>query len=67
MPPEKLRYTQNLMADHARSIPDICHELGDIPSGAHLGAGDFRLLHECDDLAVRCLARHGPQERFGAP
>ena len=29
---EKLRYTQNLMADRARSIPDICRKLGDIPT-----------------------------------
>ena len=29
---EKLRYVQNLMADRARSIPDICRELGDIPT-----------------------------------
>ena len=32
MTPEKLRYAQNLMADRTRSIPDICRELGDIPS-----------------------------------
>ena len=29
---EKLRYAQNLMADRTRSIPDICRELGDIPT-----------------------------------
>ena len=29
---EKLRYAHNLMADRARSIPDICRELGDIPT-----------------------------------
>ena len=28
---EKLRYAQNLMVDRARSIPDICRELGDLP------------------------------------
>ena len=32
MTPEKLRYAQSLMADRARSIPDICRELGDLPS-----------------------------------
>ena len=32
MTPEKLRCDQNLMTDRARSIPDICRELGDIPS-----------------------------------
>ena len=32
MTPEKLRYAQNLMADRARSIPEICRELGDIPT-----------------------------------
>ena len=29
---EKLKYAQHLMADKSRSIPDICTELGDIPS-----------------------------------
>ena len=29
---EELRYAQSLMADRERSIPDICRELGDIPS-----------------------------------
>jgi len=29
---EKLRYAQSLMADHTRSIPEICRELGDLPS-----------------------------------
>ena len=29
---EKLRYAQSLMADRTRSIPDICRELGDLPS-----------------------------------
>jgi DNA invertase Pin-like site-specific DNA recombinase len=32
MTPEKLRYAQSLMADHTRSIPDICRELGSIPA-----------------------------------
>ena len=32
MTPEKLRYAQNLMADQTRSIPDICRELGSIPT-----------------------------------
>ena len=32
MAPEKLRYAQSLMADRTRSIPDICRELGDLPS-----------------------------------
>ena len=32
MTPEKLRYAQSLMADRTRSIPDICRELGDLPS-----------------------------------
>ncbi len=31
MTPEKLRYTQHLMADQSRSIPAICRELGDLP------------------------------------
>jgi len=29
---DKLRYAQHLMKDKIRSIPDICKELGDIPS-----------------------------------
>ena len=32
MTPEKLCYAQNLMADQTRSIPDICRELGSIPT-----------------------------------
>jgi len=28
---ERLRYAQHLMADQARNIPAICHELGDMP------------------------------------
>ena len=32
MTPEKLRYAQSLMADRTRSIPDICRELGNVPS-----------------------------------
>ena len=32
MTPENLRYAQNLMADRTRSIPDICRELGSIPT-----------------------------------
>ena len=29
---DKLKYAQHLMEDKSRSIPDICKELGDIPS-----------------------------------
>lgn len=32
MTPDKLRYAQHLMADKTRRIPDICAELGHIPS-----------------------------------
>ena len=32
MTPEKLRCAQNLMSDRTRSIPDICRELGDLPT-----------------------------------
>ena len=32
MTPEKLRYAQSLMRDRTRSIPEICRELGDLPS-----------------------------------
>ena len=32
MTPEKLRYAQHLMADPTRSIPEICEELGDVPT-----------------------------------
>ena len=30
MTPEKLRYAQHLLADRTRSVPAICHELGDM-------------------------------------
>ena len=33
MTPERLRFAQHLMADKTRTIPQICRELGDIPSG----------------------------------
>ena len=32
MTPERLRFAQHLMADKTRTIPQICGELGDIPS-----------------------------------
>ena len=32
MTTEKLRYAQHLMADSTRSIPEICEELGDVPT-----------------------------------
>ena len=32
MTPEKLRYAQHLMADQTRAIPEICSELGDVPT-----------------------------------
>jgi DNA invertase Pin-like site-specific DNA recombinase len=32
MTPERLRFAQHLMADKTRTIPQICRELGDIPS-----------------------------------
>ncbi len=32
MTPERLRYAQHLMADRTRSIPAICHELGEVPA-----------------------------------
>jgi DNA invertase Pin-like site-specific DNA recombinase len=32
MTPERLRFAQHLMADKAKTIPQICRELGDIPS-----------------------------------
>ena len=32
MTAEKLRYAQSLMVDRRRSIPEICRELGDIPT-----------------------------------
>ncbi len=31
MTPERLRFAQHLMADKTRTIPQICHELDDIP------------------------------------
>ena len=32
MTAEKLRYAQSLVADRSRSIPDICSEIGDLPT-----------------------------------
>lgn len=32
MTPQRLRHAQHLMADQARGIPAICHELGDLPA-----------------------------------
>ena len=32
MTPEKLRYAQHIMADPTRSIPEICEEIGDVPT-----------------------------------
>jgi len=32
MTPERLRFAQHLMADKTKTIPQICRELGDIPS-----------------------------------
>jgi hypothetical protein len=32
MMPERLRRAQHLMADRARSIPEICRELNDMPA-----------------------------------
>ena len=42
MTPEKLRYAQNLMSDRTRSIPDICRELGDLPTSTL-----YHYLHAC--------------------
>ena len=64
MTPEKLRYAQSLMADRTRSIPDICRELGDLPSstlyhylradGTLKGPGQqlARLMSPCWDREV---------------
>ena len=45
MTAEKLRYAQRLMADQSRSIPDICRELGEVPTSTlyHYLAADGRL------------------------
>ena len=40
MTADKLRYAQHLMADQARSIPEICQELGNIP-----GSTLYHYLH----------------------
>ena len=32
MTPERLRFTQHLMADKARSVPSICRELSSVPA-----------------------------------
>ena len=45
MTAEKLRYAQRLMADRTRSIPDICRELGELPTSTlyHYLAADGTL------------------------
>ena len=45
MTAEKLRYAQRLMADRTRSIPDICRELGGLPTSTlyHYLAADGTL------------------------
>ena len=47
MTPDKLRYAQHLMADQTRSIPEICGELGDIPTSTlyHYLCADGTLKH----------------------
>ena len=45
MTAEELRYGQRLMADRSRSIPDICRELGEVPTSTlyHYLAADGAL------------------------
>ena len=47
MTAEKLRYAQSLMADRDRSIPEICRELGDLPTSTlyHYLHADGTLKH----------------------
>ena len=47
MTAEKLRFAQSLMADRDRSIPEICRELGDLPTSTlyHYLHADGTLKH----------------------
>ena len=47
MTAEKLRYAQSLMADRDRSIPEICRELGNLPTSTlyHYVHADGTLKH----------------------
>ena len=54
MTPERLRFAQHLMADKTRTIPQICRELGDIPSSTL-----YHYLHAdgtLKDPGIRLLA-----------
>ena len=72
MTAEKLRFAQSLMADRDRSIPEICRELGDLPTSTlyHYLHADGTLKHP----GLRLLMspglqdhKHGNRFRGGAP
>ena len=60
---DKLRYARHLMADQARSIPDICRELDDMPSSTL-----YHYLHAdgtLKDPGRRLLEAQGDQAAGG--
>jgi hypothetical protein len=61
MTPERLRFAQHLMTDHSRTIPQICHDLGGIPSSTL-----YHYLHAdggLKDPGRRLLAGAPPERR----
>lgn len=60
MTSEKLRYAQHLMADQSRSIPAICHELGDLPASTL-----YHYLHANGSLKAPGRALLGADGRAG--
>jgi hypothetical protein len=67
MTPERLRFAQHLMADKTRTIPQICRELGDIPSSTlyHYVHADGTLKDPGQRLLVQRHERRGSAP--GAP
>ena len=62
MTPERLRYAQHLMADKARSVPSICHELGGVPASTL-----YHYLHANGTLKAPGLKLLGGTAAAGAP
>ena len=58
MTAERLRYAQSLMADRRRPIPEICRELGDIPTSTL-----YHYLHADGTLKrpARACSPHEPR------
>ena len=60
MTAEKLRYAQHLMADADRTIPDVCRELGGMPTSTlyHYVAAHGSLKEPGDKLVTRFQRGH---------